>query len=70
MKYSYSHRIVERWNNLPKEIKEAPSINAFKIRFDANPKLVERFFEYDESGYWYKSQTNTTKEIRLKKGHN
>ena len=50
-KYSFSHRIVERWNTLPKEIKEAPSVNAFKNRLDTNPKLVDRFYNYDERGY-------------------
>ena len=50
-KFSFSHRIVERWNNLSKEIKEAPSVNAFKNRMDADPKLVELFYDYDERGY-------------------
>ena len=36
---------------LPKEIKEAPSVNAFKNRMDANPKLVVLFYNYDERGY-------------------
>ena len=50
-KFSFANRVVEKWNNLPTEIKEAPSVNAFKNRLDANPKLRERFFEYDERGY-------------------
>ena len=50
-KFSFSNRIVENWNKLPKEIKEAPSVNAFKNRIDSNPKLVELFYSYDERGY-------------------
>ena len=49
-KFSFSNRIVEKWNNLPKEIKEAPSVNAFKNRLDTNSKLKERFYSYDERG--------------------
>ena len=50
-KFSFSYRVVEIWNNLPKQIKEAPSVNAFKNRMDADSKLRERFYEYDERGY-------------------
>ena len=42
---------MEKWNTLPKETKEAPSINAFKNRLDRDKKLVENFYDYDESGY-------------------
>ena len=47
-KYSFSNRVVEHWNALPLEIKNAPSTNAFKNRIDKIPKLVDKFFEYDE----------------------
>ena len=50
-KLSFSHRVVEKWNTMPREIKEAPSVNAFKNRLDANPKIVESFYDYDERGY-------------------
>ena len=50
-KLSFSHRVVEKWNKMPREIKEAPSVNAFKNRLDANPKIVESFYDYDERGY-------------------
>ena len=50
-KFSFSYRVVEIWNNLPKQIKEAPSVNAFKNRMDADSKIRERFYEYDERGY-------------------
>ena len=29
--------------------------NAFKNRMDTYPKLVERFYEYDERGYHYQT---------------
>ena len=47
-KYTYTNRIVERWNLLPMEVKNAPSVNSFKNRLDKNPKMKEVFFEYDE----------------------
>lgn len=50
-KYTFSNRVVEKWNKLPLEVKEAPSINAFKNRIDANRKLAESFYQYDERGY-------------------
>ena len=50
-KFSFSNRIVEKWNKLPKQIKDAPSVNAFKNRMDADTILRERFYEYDERGY-------------------
>ena len=50
-KFSFSNRIVENWNKLPKEIKEAKSVNAFKNRMDSNQKLVELFYSHDERGY-------------------
>ena len=37
--------------SFPKMIKEAPSINAFKNRMDADPKLIEMFYDYDERSY-------------------
>ena len=50
-KFSFSNRIVEKWNKLPKQIKDAPSVNAFKNRMDADTILRERFYDYDERGY-------------------
>ena len=50
-KFSYSQQEVEKWTNLPKEIKEAPSVNVFKNRMNAKPKLVEMFYDYDKRGY-------------------
>ena len=49
-KYAFSNRVIDKWNNLPKEIKEAPSVNAFKNRMDANPNLVELFYQFDDRG--------------------
>ena len=42
----FTNRVVEEWNKLPASVIEAPSINAFKNRFD---KLWE-----DEQIYEYK----------------
>ena len=33
-KYSFAARVVNQWNNLPKLVAEAPSLNAFKNRLD------------------------------------
>ena len=50
-KFSFSNRVIEKWNKLPKEIKEAPTINTFKNRLDKDPQLVEKFYQFDERGY-------------------
>ena len=50
-KFSFSNRVIEKWNKLPKEIKEAPTINTFKNRLDRDPQLVEKFYQFDERGY-------------------
>ena len=34
LRSTFSHRIVARWNSLPAEVAEAPSLNAFKNRVD------------------------------------
>ena len=31
----FTQRVIERWNALPADVVEAPSLNAFKNRFDA-----------------------------------
>jgi len=33
-KYSFSHRSVTYWNDLPQDVVDAPSVNAFKNRLD------------------------------------
>ena len=50
-KYTFSNRVVEKWNKLPLEVKEAPSLNAFKNRIDANRQLAEGFYQYDGRKY-------------------
>ena len=47
-KYTYTNRVVELWNPLPLEIKNAKSVNIFKNKIDSLPHLVEKFYEYDE----------------------
>ena len=47
-KYTFSFRVVDLWNSLPTEIKNAPSLNSFKNRLDKNKKLSELFYDFDE----------------------
>ena len=47
-KYSFSNRIVELWNSLPLDIKNAETVNTFKNRIDKNQKLIEKFYTFDE----------------------
>ena len=47
-KYSFSNRIVELWNSLPLDIKNAETLNTFKNRIDKNHKLIEKFYTFDE----------------------
>ena len=48
-KHTFTNRIVEEWNSLPKEVKEAPTLNTFKNRLDKIPKMTKKFCEYDEN---------------------
>ena len=34
-KYSFSHRVVDHWNNLPNSVKNAADVNNFKNLYDA-----------------------------------
>ena len=47
-KFTFSNRVVDHWNALPIEIKEAPSVNAFKNRIDRCKSFVEKFYDFDE----------------------
>ena len=47
-KHTFTNRVVQEWNNLPKEVKEAPTLNTFKNRLDKIPKMVRKFCEFDE----------------------
>ena len=37
-KYSFSHRVVSPWNNLPNTVKQAESVNSFKNLYDEHLK--------------------------------
>ena len=47
-KHTFTNRTVEVWNTLPAEVKNAPSLNAFKNRIDSIPQMIEKFYAYDE----------------------
>ena len=47
-KYSFTNRVVEIWNEIPSDIKNAATLNSFKNRIDKNKKLVKLFYEFDE----------------------
>ena len=38
--HSFTHRIVNDWNNLPDEVISAPNINAYKNRLDTHWKIT------------------------------
>ena len=47
-KHTFTNRVGEEWNNLPKEVKEAPTLNTFKNRLDRIPEMIEKFYVYDD----------------------
>ena len=47
-KYTFTNRVVEIWNSVPTEIKNAPSLNSFKNRLDSNKRFNKIFYEFDE----------------------
>ena len=44
---SFYYRIAKHWNNLPAEVVEAPSVDAFKNRFDKESKCNPLKFNYN-----------------------
>ena len=34
-KYFFTNRVIDNWNSLPQYVVDAPSINAFKNRYDS-----------------------------------
>ena len=47
-KFSFSHRVVRYWNDLPMSLKNALSTNQFKNQLDAISKFINLFHSYDE----------------------
>ena len=45
--HSFTHRIVNDWNNLPDEVISAPSINAFKNRLDTHWKNHPWLYDWE-----------------------
>ena len=46
-KFSFTNRVVQKWNELPLEIKLAKDVNSFKNMLDNNEQIRFKFFEYD-----------------------
>ena len=46
-KFSFTNRVVQKWNALPLEIKLAKDVNSFKNMLDNNEQIRTIFFEYD-----------------------
>lgn len=45
-KYFFTNRVALDWNDLPKNVVEADSINCFKNRVDKHFKTINRYFAY------------------------
>ena len=45
-KYNFSIRIINIWNSLPREVAEAPSVNAFKNRLDRHWRNQDLLYDY------------------------
>ena len=54
-KYNISIRIINIWNNLPREVAEAPGVNTFKNRLD-------RYWRDQDLLYDYKAKLNTDRK--------
>ena len=46
-KQSFSHRIIDEWNNLPEVVVSAPSVNSFKNRLDRYWSRLEVKFNFE-----------------------
>ena len=40
---TFSHRVIDNWNSLPKHVVEAPSLNAFKARLNKHWVGLQKF---------------------------
>jgi len=45
-KYSFYAQVVNMWNNLPNEVVEAVTVNAFKYRLDKHWSNQEILFDF------------------------
>ena len=46
-KFYFSNRIISNWNSLPYNVKNANTLNDFKIFIDRDTKLGDSFYGYD-----------------------
>jgi len=44
---SFKYRVAQHWNNLPFELKHAPTLNHFKNQLDANTNFRQLFLDFD-----------------------
>ena len=38
-KYYFTNRVIDKWNSLPQDVIDSPSVNVFKNRYDSLVKL-------------------------------
>jgi hypothetical protein len=50
----FSQRVIDRWNNLPAEIAEAPTMNSFKNRLDTAMRSYMYSIEEPPTKIWSK----------------
>ena len=48
-KHSFTHRVIDTWNNLPSKVVEAPSISSFKRRLDKYWEGQDILYDFQES---------------------
>ena len=46
-KFTFTNRVVNNWNSLPEEVKNAPSVDAFKNRLHKAMNKTEKLYDYD-----------------------
>ena len=60
-KFSFSVRVTCEWNNLGKEITDAPSVNCFKNRLDKYYEKKSIYYENYKANYKHVKGTGVVK---------